>query len=291
MIFIIILVIVFVVIYNKKKSKEQEEARAENIMQGSKFQPIDNSFPINNADNPFFDNSNSGTNVNNSLDYQNNAQESFNPFTDNNNQSNLTANDVLTDKEFTFPVCPIDDSNIIASNKKIIRTLKYNYTDFVAFSYDYYGKKLLLFQKVSVENDKMTHSIVEYGYCWLKLFYILKKYVLFNDDFDNTKEMPQISETELDKMFVKDFLRDLPQEKTFIEFTYNDGHKKAYYKFGTVEYENYQYAFLVAEDNIEDIEIDRVSYKNDGSASYEEVTDNSLESILWDLYSSTYENN
>ena len=146
MIFIIILVIVFVVIYNKKKSKEQEEARAENIMQGSKFQPIDDSSPINNADNPFFDNSNSGTNVNNSLDYQNNAQESFNPFTDNNTQSNLTANDVLTDKEFTFPVCPIDDSNIIASNKKIIRTLKYNYTDFVAFSYDYYGKKLLLFQ-------------------------------------------------------------------------------------------------------------------------------------------------
>lgn len=288
---LLIIIIVLIVIYNRHKKKQQEQAIAENIMQGSEIPPVDESSSINTADNPFFDNNNSENSVNNSVDYQNNAQETFNPFTDNNYQSNLTSNDVLIDDGFTFPVCPIDDNNIIASNKKMIRTLKYNYLEFVAYSYDYYGKKLLLFQNVSVENGKMTYRIVEYGYLWLKLYYMLKKYALFNDDFDNTKEMPQISENELDKIFVKEFLKDLPQEKTFIEFTYNDGHKKSYYKFGIVEYENYQYAFLVADDNVEDVEIDRVSYKNDGSASYEEITDDNLESTLWDLYNDKYANN
>lgn len=300
MIFIIILVIVFVVIYNRKKTKEQEQARAENIMQGSEFQPLDESPSINTTNNPFIDNTNTNAPVNNDTDYQSNHSYELenNPFVSN-EINDYDEGEVYEGKKptgYDFPLYP--SKRLGNTNRKIVGKFSYNNQDYVALSYcinsnplnfidyhSYFKDGIYLdFGKVKRSDGKTSYVNIPYGYLWLKLLKIYGKKADLNQ-YINLEDMPNIPESELDVFLqVELSVRELSQDAESLVLSYDGENNEFYWQYGTVDLGGNSYALLVAQNNIEDTSIHKVTENENGGFTYTLVTDVSLQRMIMNAY-------
>lgn len=284
---LIIIIIILIVIYYRHKNKQQEQLREENIMQGSDFQPIDESSnTINNVDNPFVNNIDDDTPAqnNDSFNYQDNNQDQSNPFIDDN-----SANYAIPKKQengYIFPYCPVNDKSMAKSRRRIIAKISYDNNNYVAINYSYDGD-MLLFQQAISKDGKTDYFLVNYGYLWIKLFNIYKEqqYGSISHHYINLDDMPNIPEDELETFLqVELTVRELSNEIAPISLSYDGINNNFYWQYGTVEMGGNSYALLVAQNNIEDTSIHKVTKNDNGGFTYTLITDMSLQRMIMNAY-------
>ena len=287
--FIVIFIVVCIIYYLKKKKDERESAGEFQI------QPDFNETPneINaNTSNPFI--------TEEVLTQESNFEsaEQVNPFIQNESTEDYSQNYYEEDEEhypngYAFPECSVNDKNFSNSLKNIVGRFSYENENYVAISYEWYGRNLLLFQKVITENGAKKYHLVDYGYFWLKL---LKTYTTalsvlpYNlQKYDNLKEMPSVPDEQLEDLYeiekdVKSIYNDVKQ----VPLTFSDGTEKVFWKFGDVIFGNNEYHFLMSQTNPDDTIVFKVTSNGEGY-SYDEVTNPSTLDMILKAFNKKYD--
>ena len=128
--------------------------------------------------------------------------------------------------------------------------------------------------------------MVNYGYLWLKLFYIYKEnnHGYFGR-YANLEDIPMIPEDELENFLqVELSVRELSNEIKSLVLSYDGINNNYYWQYGTVDLGGNSYALLVAQNNIEDTSIHKVTENENGGFTYTLVTDVSLQRMIMNAY-------
>ena len=282
--FIAILIVVYIIYYLKKKKDERDSVGDFQIQPD--YRNVSNELDLS-SNNPFVEQSEVQKNIN-----ENNNQ--FNPFIDNDTIDNSTMD--VSDEEYSysngyiFPPCPVNDKTMSKSGKNTVGKFSYNNDNYIAISYNYLGKKLLLFQKCIEINGSKTTKLVEYSYIWLKLFNIYANqtapYIL--QTYSNLQDIPDIPENELNILCKnEESIKLLYGDVEPLALNFGDGVEKVYWKYGDIEFGGNIYNFLTPQINIEDTEIYKVTPMHDG-ANYNLITDASTIETLWKVFNKKY---
>ena len=287
--FIGIFIVVCIIYYLKKKKDERDSAGDFQIQPDftETSGGIDES-----ASNPFI--------TEETLTQESNSEsvEQVNPFiqdesNENYNENYCEENEVYYSNGYAFPECPVNNKNFSNSLKNIVGKFSYENENYIAISYVWYGKNILLFQKIITVNGGKKYCLVDYGYFWLKL---LKEYtkalsVLPHNlqKYDNLKEMPNVPDEQLEDLYeiekdVKSIYNDVKQ----VPLTFSDGTEKVFWKFGDVIFGNHEYHFLMSQTNPDDTIVFKVTSNGEGY-SYDEVTNPSTLDMILKAFNKKYD--
>lgn len=220
--------------------------------------------------------------------------EQVNPFIqDESNENYCEENEEYYSNGYAFPECPVNNKNFSNSLKNNVGKFSYENENYIAVSYEWYGKNILLFQKIITENSSKKYCLVDYGYFWLKLLreYTKALSVLPHNlqKYDNLKEMPSVPDEQLEDLYeiekdVKSIYNDVKQ----VPLTFSDGTEKVFWKFGDVIFGNNEYHFLMSQTNPDDTIVFKVTSNGEGY-SYDEVTNPSTLDMILKTFNKKYD--